>query len=53
MLGVQQAAEALEAALVAAQEEGAADEGAIEPLLQAVNRELQPLIRALPESTGT
>ena len=53
MLALQQAAEALETALVVAQEEGAAAESAIEPLLQAVNHQLEPLMHTLPEWTRT
>jgi hypothetical protein len=45
MPGVQQAAAALEAALVRVHEEGTG-EAAIEPLLQEVARQLAPLVSA-------
>ncbi|WP_140635851.1 response regulator [Methylibium rhizosphaerae] len=48
MFDLQQAAEALETALVAAE-----GDGAIEPLFQAVIHQLEPLMRTLPEWTGT
>ena len=51
MPGLQRAAQALEAALVAAHEQ-AAGEAAIEPLLQDVMRQMEPLMRALPEHTA-
>jgi signal transduction histidine kinase/CheY-like chemotaxis protein len=48
MPGLQRAAQALEAALVVVHEQ-AAGEAAIEPLLQDVMRQLEPLMRALPQ----
>jgi signal transduction histidine kinase/DNA-binding response OmpR family regulator/tetratricopeptide (TPR) repeat protein len=51
MPGVQQAATALEAALLRVHEQGTG-EAAIEPLLQEVARQLAPLVSAPPRQTG-
>jgi CheY-like chemotaxis protein len=50
MPALQRSAEALEAALVAAHEQGGG-EAAIEPLLENVTRQLEPLVRPPPEHT--
>ncbi|WP_246099485.1 response regulator [Methylibium rhizosphaerae] len=50
MPALQRSAEALEAALVAAYERGGG-EAAIEPLLENVTRQLEPLVRPPPEHT--